>query len=369
MMVKISDVAAAAGVSVATVSRALSSPERVAKATREHVQKVAEELGYSPNLLARSLRSQQSKLVIVLVTNISNPMLSCCIRGTERVARELGYSVLLGDTQNDSVLEQSYIALLTSRQVDGVIVMSSRLHGRVFELILKANSEAAVVNACACLDIAPCSTVGVDDVGAARTMTEHLLSLGHRRIAAITGPAESPHSRDRMFGYRLALRAAGVQFDESLVLDGDFTMETGGEGAARALNLSARPTALFCFNDQMAIGAIQRLQGLGCRVPDEMSVVGFDDIDFAPFTSPPLTTVRQPSFDMGATAMRLLHHRLSGSAEIETVTLPTELVVRETTAPPPATRAAASAPERRTGQVADDNGAGPQEAAHTEQSR
>lgn len=352
-MVKISDVAAAAGVSVATVSRALTTPKRVAKATREHVQKVADELGYSPNLLARSLRSQQSKLVIVLVTNISNPMLSCCIRGTERVARELGYSVLLGDTQNDPMLEQRYIALLTSRQVDGVIVMSSRLHGRVFELILKANAEAAVVNACACLDVAPCSTVGVDDVGAARTMTEHLLSLGHRRIAAITGPAESPHSRDRMFGYRLALRAAGVQFDESLVLDGDFTMETGGEGAARALELPARPTALFCFNDQMAIGAIQRLQGLGCRVPDDMSVVGFDDIDFAPFTSPPLTTVRQPSFDMGATAMRLLHQRLSGSPEIETVTLPTELMVRETTAPPPVNPVQLSALGRREGAAAE----------------
>lgn len=335
-MVGIRDVAEAAGVSAATASRALTMPGRVAKTTRDRVKQVADELGYSPNLLARSLRSQQSKLIIVLVTNISNPMLSCCIRGVERVARELGYSVLLGDTQNDDELEQRYIGLLTSRQVDGVIVLSSRLHGRVFELILKAHAEAAVVNACACLDVAPCSTVGVDDVGAARTMTEHLLALGHRRIAAIAGPAESPHSRDRMFGYRLALRAAGVAFDESLVLHGDFTMETGGEAAARALELGKQPTALFCFNDQMAIGAIQRLQGLGRRVPDDISVAGFDDIDFAAFTSPPLTTVRQPSLDMGETAMRLLHNRLSGSPDIETVTLPTELIVRGTTAPPPA---------------------------------
>ena len=331
-MVKINDVADAAGVSITTVSRALTTPKRVAKATREHVQKVANELGYSPNLVARSLRSQSSKLVIVLVTNIANPMLSCCVRSAERIARDLGYSVLLGDTQNDPELEERYIGLLTSRQVDGVIVMSSRLHGRVGELILKANAEAAVVNACACLDVAPCSTVGVDDVGAARTMTEHLLSLGHRRIAVVTGPDESPHSRDRMFGYRLALRAAGIQFDENLVLEGDFTMETGGEAAALALAMTPRPSALFCFNDLMAIGAIQRLQGLGCRVPEEMSVAGFDDIDFAAFTSPPLTTVRQPTIDMGATAMRLLHNRLTGSQEVETVTLPTELMVRGTTA-------------------------------------
>jgi LacI family repressor for deo operon, udp, cdd, tsx, nupC, and nupG len=168
-----------------------------------------------------------------------------------------------------------------------------------------------------------------------------------------------------MFGYRLALRAAGVQFDESLVLDGDFTMETGGEGAARALNLPSRPTALFCFNDQMAIGAVQRLQGLGCRVPDEMSVVGFDDIDFAPFTSPPLTTVRQPSFEMGATAMRLLHQRLSGSVEIETVTLPTELMVRGTTAPPPANPARALGGD--AGEAADEIRSGPSETAEADQ--
>jgi LacI family repressor for deo operon, udp, cdd, tsx, nupC, and nupG len=333
-MVKISDVAEAAGVSAATVSRALSTPKRVAKETRERVQKVAGELGYSPNLVARSLRSQQSKLVIVLVTDIANPMLSRCVRGAERVARELGYSMLLGDTQNNPDLEERYTGLLTSRQVDGVIVMSSRLHGRVGELILKANAEAAIVNACACLDVAACSTVGVDDVGAARSMTEHLLGLGHRRIAVVTGPDESPHSRDRMFGYRLALRAAGLQFDESLVFGGEFTMETGGEAAERMLAHPTHPTAMFCFNDLMAIGAIQRLQGLGCRVPHDMSVAGFDDIEFAEFTSPPLTTVRQPKIEMGETAMRLLHQRLTGSPEVETVTLPTELMVRGTTAAP-----------------------------------
>lgn len=335
-MVGIREIAEAAGVSVTTVSRALTTPARVAKETSERVQRIADELGYSPNLVARSLRSQQSGLIIVLVTNISNPMLSACARGTERVARELGYSTLLGDTQNDPVLEERYISLLASRQVDGVIVLSSRLHGRVFDLILKAKADAAVVNACACLDETPCSTVGIDDVGAARAMTEHLLSLGHRRIAAITGPAESPHSRDRMFGYRLALRAAGLRFDESLVFHAEFSMEDGGHAAASALSLPSPPTALFCFSDLMAIGAIQKLQGMGLRVPDDVSVAGFDDIDFAAFASPPLTTVRQPTLEMGETAMRLLHQRINGSAEIETVTLPVELMIRGSTGRPPA---------------------------------
>jgi len=334
VMVGIREIAEAAGVSITTVSRALTTPDRVAKETCERVQRIADELGYSPNLVARSLRSQQSGLIIVLVTNISNPMLSSCVRGAERIARELGYSVLLGDTQNDPTLEQRYISLLASRQVDGVIVMSSRLHGRVFDLILKANADAAVVNACACLDVAPCSTVGVDDVGAARSMTEHLLSLGHRRIGVVTGPAESPHSRDRMFGYRLALRAAGIQFDEALVSHAEFSMEAGGEAAAAALRLPSPPTALFCFGDLMAIGAIQRLQGMGCRVPDDISVAGFDDIDFAAFASPPLTTVRQPALEMGETAMRLLHQRITGLSEIETVTLPIELMIRGSTGRP-----------------------------------
>ncbi|HEV2531809.1 LacI family DNA-binding transcriptional regulator [Phenylobacterium sp.] len=333
-MVSIRDVSVAAGVSVATVSRALTVPERVAKATRERVVRVAAELGYSPNLLARSLRSQQSRLIIVLVTNIANPVLSRSIRGIEKVARELGYSVLLGDTQNDEEVEAQYIGLLAARQVDGVIVLSSRLHARVFDLILKANPEAAVVNACACLDVAPCSTVGVDDVGASRLMTEHLLSLGHRRIAVLTGPEESPHSRDRMFGYRLQLRAAGIQFDERLVVAGEFTMKSGGDAVDEVLNISPRPTALFCFNDEMAIGAIQRLNALGLSVPGDISVAGFDDIEFAAFTSPSLTTVSQPSDDMGRTAMQLLHRRLSGDDQVETVTLPTQLKVRHSTAPP-----------------------------------
>jgi LacI family repressor for deo operon, udp, cdd, tsx, nupC, and nupG len=273
-MVSIRDVSTAAGVSVATVSRALAMPDRVAKATREKVLKIADELGYSPNLLARSLRSQQSRLIVVLVTNIANPVLSRTIRGIEKVARELGYSVLLGDTQNDPQVEASYIGLLAARQVDGVILLSSRLHGRVFDLILKASPDAAVVNACACLDVAPCSTVGVDDVGAARVMTEHLLSLGHRRIAVLSGPEESPHSRDRMFGYRLQMRAAGVQFDESLVVHGDFTMNSGAEAAERILQIPAKPSAVFCFNDEMAIGAIQRFNALGCSVPGDISVAG-----------------------------------------------------------------------------------------------
>jgi len=335
-MVSIRDVSKAAGVSVATVSRALTMPERVAKATREKVIGVADALGYSPNLVARSLRSQQSRLIVVLVTNIANPMLSRCIRGIERVARELGYSVLLGDTQNDEQVETQYIGLLASKQVDGVIVLSSRLHGRVFDLILKANPNAAVVNACACLDVAPCSTVGVDDVGAARAMTEYLTSLGHRRIAVVTGPDGSPHTRDRMFGYRLELRAAGLQFDESLVFPGDFTMQSGADAADRVLALSARPTALFCFNDEMAIGAIHQLAARGVGVPQDISVAGFDDIETAAFTNPALTTMGQPKDEMGVTAMKLLHRRLSGDSAIETVTLPTHLHVRETTAPPTA---------------------------------
>jgi LacI family repressor for deo operon, udp, cdd, tsx, nupC, and nupG len=335
-MVSISDVSRAAGVSVATVSRALTMPEMVAKSTRARVLRVVEELGYKPNLLARSLRSQESRLIVVLVTNISNPFFSKVIRGIEKVAQEMGYSAMLGDTQNDDLIEARYIGLLSAKQVDGVIQLSSRLHGRVFDLILKESPDAAVVNACACLDAAPCSTVGVDDVGAARVMTEHLLSLGHRRIAVIAGPSESPHSRDRMFGHRLELRAAGVLFDESLIVNGEFSLASGAEAADRVLAMPNRPTAIFCFNDEMAIGAIQRLTHAGCSVPQEMSVAGFDDIEFAAYATPALTTIAQPALEMGKTAMELLYRRIKGETKSETVTLATELKVRSTTAPPKA---------------------------------
>ena len=333
-MVSIRDVSKAAGVSVATVSRSLAIPSRVAKSTRERVLRVVEELGYKPNLLARNLRSQESRLIVVLVTNISNPFFSRVIRGIEKVAQELGYSVLLGDTQNNDVIEARYIGLLSAKQADGVIQLSSSLHGRVFDLILKENPDAAVINACACLDAAPCSTVGVDDVGASRIMTEHLLSLGHRRIAVLSGPSESPHSRDRMFGHRLQLRAAGVPFDESLIVSGEFNLRSGAEAVDRVLAMPAKPTALFCFNDEMAIGAMQGLTQAGCSVPHDLSVAGFDDIEFAAYTTPPLTTIAQPADEMGKTAMELLYKRIKGEAETATVTLPTELKIRGTTAPP-----------------------------------
>ena len=333
-MVSIRDVSVAAGVSVASVSRALANPDRVSKATRDRVLKVAEAMGYSPNLLARGLRSQQSNLIIGLATNIANPVLSRAIKGVEKVAQELGYSVLLGDTQNDDAIEARYIRLLASRQADGVVLLSSRQHGKVRELILDNNPDAAVVNACACVDTALCPSVGVDDAGAAAQMTEHLLALGHRRIAVVTGPAASPHSRERLFGYRMQLRAAAVSFDEALVIQGAFTLESGCEAADRLLDLKNRPTAAFFFNDEMAIGAIQRLASRGVNVPNDMSIAGFDDIPFAAFANPALTTISQPAELMGAEAMRLLHRRLSGETGLGNVILPTELRVRQTTRPP-----------------------------------
>jgi len=333
-MVSIRDVSLAAGVSVASVSRALANPDRVSKKTREKVIKIAVEMGYRPNLLARGLRSQQSKLIIALVTNISNMVVSRAIKGIEKVAQEMGYSVLLGDTQNDDAVEARYIGLLSARQADGVILVSSRQHGKVGELILDNNPQAAVVNAVACSEAQLCPTVGVDDVAAAAEMTQHLLSLGHKRIAAVTGPEESPHSRERLFGYRMQLRQAGVTYDESLVIPGEFTLESGGAAADKLLNLKHRPTAAFFFNDEMAIGAIQRLASRNVRVPEDMSIAGFDDIPFAAYANPALTTIYQPAEEMGAAAMRLLHRRLSGETDLADVILPTQLRVRQTTAAP-----------------------------------
>jgi LacI family repressor for deo operon, udp, cdd, tsx, nupC, and nupG len=337
-MVSIRDVSLAAGVSVASVSRALANPDRVSKKTREKVLKIAEEMGYSPNLLARGLRSQQSKLIIALVTNISNMVLSRAIKGIEKVAQEMGYAVLLGDTQNDDAVETRYIGLLSAKQADGVILLSSRQHGKVRELILGNNPQAAVVNAVACPDTTLCPTVGIDDVAAAAEMTQHLIALGHTRIAVITGPEDSPHSRERLFGYRMQLRQAGIAFDESLVIEGKFTLESGGEAADLLLELKQLPTAAFFFNDEMAIGAIQRLVSRDVRVPEDMSIAGFDDIPFAAYANPALTTIYQPAEEMGAAAMRLLHRRLNGETDLQDVILPTQLRIRQTTAPHGQTR-------------------------------
>jgi LacI family repressor for deo operon, udp, cdd, tsx, nupC, and nupG len=196
-----------------------------------------------------------------------------------------------------------------------------------------------MVNACEYIEDAPCPRVGIDNVAAAQEMTAYLLELGHQRIGVILGPDSSPLTSDRLRGYKLALRGAKISSDDTLIAQGDFSMSSGRAAADKLFAIPQPPTAIFCFNDEMALGAIRFLKSTGRSVPHDVSVVGFDDIEFASFCDPPLTTIEQPTHEIGNQAMTLLFDILNGGKPEPTMhALPTKLIVRDSAAPPPAKR-------------------------------
>jgi LacI family repressor for deo operon, udp, cdd, tsx, nupC, and nupG len=323
----ITEVAAAAGVSVATVSRALQRPEMVTEETRRRVHEAVKRLGYTPNAQARTLRTAKTRLIIALVPDIANPFFSEVIRGIEQVAHENHYSVLLGDTQNSMSREQAYADMIAAKQADGLITLIPHVPK------IQIDGRLPVVNACECVKDRSISSIGVDNVQGARVAVNHLLTLGHRRIAFISGPASSPLTADRRRGYELALRGAGLELDDALVAPGDFSAESGLSAVEFLLARKKKFTAIFCSNDEMAIGAIRALKAFRLRVPEDISVVGFDDIRFARYTDPPLTTIVQPKNELGREAMNLLIEILAGGdAPTRKRVLPADLVVRGSTA-------------------------------------
>lgn len=334
-MTGIREVSARAGVSVATVSRTLTTPAKVAPKTRRQVLAAVRALNYRPNLLARNFRSRRSYAIVVLVPNIANPFFSSVVRGIEQVAQQNGYAVLLGDTQGMAQREEQYMRLVASNQADGIIQLSARLNRKALGRLWRKGTTPAIVNACECVDRPFCPSIRLDNILAARHMTDHLTGLGHRRIAAVMGPAESPLTRDRLKGFRQGLRAAGLTGDQAMEISGDFSIRSGAEAGRRILSLKRRPTAVFCFNDEMALGVMHQLLSAGVTVPQQISVAGFDDIEFARFATPPLTTMAQPMQQMGAAAMMSLIELLrTGTLHSSERTFAAELVVRQSTSAP-----------------------------------
>ncbi|HEY9131873.1 MAG TPA: LacI family DNA-binding transcriptional regulator [Dyella sp.] len=296
----VKEIAAIAKVSVATVSRALQRPEVVSETTRQRIHDVVKRLGYTPNALARNLRTARTRLIVALLPDIANPFFSEVIRGIEQVAHENGYSVLLGETQSSLVREQAYADMVAARQADGIITMSHRVPA------VPIDGRLPVVNACEYVKDNKISSVYIDNVAAAGAAVDYLVTLGHRDIAFIAGPSSSPICVDREQGYRLALQRANIAADPALITVGDFSIEAGERAIDLFLAQGQSFSAVFCSNDEMAIGAIRALTSKGLRVPDDVSVVGFDDIRFARYTSPPLTTVAQPKNAIGREAMTML---------------------------------------------------------------
>jgi LacI family transcriptional regulator, repressor for deo operon, udp, cdd, tsx, nupC, and nupG len=334
-MPNIYEVARRAGVSASTVSRVLSRPGVVSPDTRQRVLATVEEMGYAPNSVARNLRTRRSDKILVTVPDISNPFFSLIIQGIEGAALRAGYTVLLGNTQHDERHEERYARMLKRKEADGLIFLGHRIPKPAAELVAALAPRCApVVHGCEYSPALGVASVHIDNATAAADAMSHLYELGHRRIGVITGPLISPLSRDRLQGATTCARSRGADRD-MIVKNGDFTIESGAALGELLIARGQRPTAIFCFNDEMAIGVITVARRSGLRVPDDLSVVGFDDIKFARHIDPPLTTISQPMREIGEGTMRLLLEILRGD-EIKpvSVTLPHRLTLRGSTAPP-----------------------------------
>jgi len=328
-------VARRAGVSTATVSRVLSRPDVVAPGTRQKVLKAVEHLGYTPNSAAKHLRTRRSGKILVTVPDISNPFFSLILQGIEDAAQREGYAVLLGDTQHDELREERYALMLRRNEADGLIFLGHRLPKVAADLIrLMAPLCAPVVNGCEFSANLGVPGVHIDNAQAAAEAMHHLYALGHRRLGVITGPLDSPLSLDRLRGTLSAAEAHGAA-DDLAITTGDFSIESGSKAAVELLARETPPTAVFCFNDEMAIGVIDTARHRGVSVPRDLSVVGFDDIRFARHVDPPLTTIAQPMRDIGHGTVALLLEILTGrESQPSSVTLPHQLIVRASTASP-----------------------------------
>ncbi|MEO9174930.1 MAG: LacI family DNA-binding transcriptional regulator [Gaiellales bacterium] len=326
------DVARLAGVSTATVSRALNGTAAIAAPTRAAIDDAVEQLGYRPNPIARSLVTKSTQTIALLLPDITNPFYAELVAGAQELLLERDQAMLLCTTAGDPEQEARYLRLLRAKHVDGALVDG---------LVLPSERIAAFVEdgfPIVCLDRDVDSSViplvQVDNRLGARLATEHLLSLGHTRIAHVGGPDERI-SRERLGGYRDALGAAGIAPDPTVETDGDF-VEAGGHAAMqRLLESGARFTAVFCANDLSAMGALHAILSSGRKVPLDLSIVGFDDLRLAPYTSPALTTIHQPAFEIAQHATELLLQLIRGKPPRTMLHLfaPT-LVVRGSTGPP-----------------------------------
>ena len=299
-------------------------------ATRARIERVASQLRFAPNGAARSLITRRTHTIGVLLPDLYGEFFSEVIRGIDLVAQQHGYHMLVSSSHSEQQALEAALDAMRGR-VDGLIVMSPDLDQRTLRSTLAACPAVVLLN-CAARST-EFDAIKIDNVGGAAAMTKHLLSLGHRRIAFISGAAGNVDAEERRRGYREALEAAHVKQHPLMEIDGDFT-EGGGYRAAKALAAlpaEQRPTAIFAANDSMAIGALSALREVGVAVPQEIAVTGFDDIPIAQYTSPPLTSVRVPIIELGEHATELLVTELGSKRRRRRVceTLPTALVVRQ----------------------------------------
>lgn len=320
------------GVSKSTVSRALKNPDMVSKETRDKIFSAVKSLGYKPNALAQNFSSGKSYTIVVIVTDITNSFYSRIIKGIEQAAQPLGYSVLLGDSNDDVKREQAYANMLLTSRVDGLIHLHHRFPFE--EDTIEQAKKLPMVSIC----IPPSGPfefphIVIDNFAASREVANHLISLGHSKIAAISGQDEGHVTKDRIGGLKRVLQENDIPFNEQWYIRSNYDKTAGEAAALKLLALKDRPTAIFCFNDDIAVGAIKAIKSLGLLVPEDISIVGFDNSEFGEYVDPPLTTVDQPAVDMGRRGMGILYNMMNNLPVADMAEYkPFKLLVRGSTA-------------------------------------
>ena len=336
-MISIKDIARAANVSHSTVSRALRGSPRVGAVTTALIRKIAEEQGYRVSAVARGLVTRRTDSIGVVVTTVADPFVGEVVAGIEEVALAHGYSLFLANCHADPDREMRVVRSFQERRVDGILVNASRV-GTLYMPVLEEMKVPIVLinNQYPGGDFA--YSVRIDSLSGARLAVKHLVDLGHRRIAYLGNRYGLQADSERFVGYRQILDEADIGFQPDLVVHTEGTPEGGMSGMTRLLALPEPPTAVFCYKDLMAIGAIRGAWEGGVTVPGDVSVVGFDDLFLSSYTIPSLTTIQQPKHQMGCLAAKMLLELLSGGKPQNQLILEGRLIARQSTAPPRAAR-------------------------------
>jgi LacI family transcriptional regulator len=325
--VTMADVAREAGVSSMTVSRVINNKGEVCPVTRQRVQEIIERLGYRPSGIARGLATQRTGTLGLVVPDVANPFFSDVARGVEHVAYAEGYNTFLCNTEEDPHRELAVLKSLEEKRVDGLVLCSSRLDDGELRAVVARHPTVVLVNRR--LEGDRVRSVLVDDETGGRLATQHLLQAGHRAVGFLAGPTVSHSGRQRAEGYRAALAAAGLPYNPAWVRHCSPVVEGGQEAARELLTAHSELTALVCYNDLVAVGALQACADLGRQVPGDVAVVGYDDIPLSALVTPPLTTCRVPRYELGVQAVRLLLDQIDGCPdECDEIVLRPELTVR-----------------------------------------
>lgn len=330
-MATMKQVAERAGVSTSTVSHVINNTRVVSADVRARVLAIIAETRYIPSAVARSLKNDRTQTIGMMVPNNSNPYFAELIQGIEDAAFKVGYNVILCNAYDDSKKQAAYLRVLTEKRIDGLILVASGADDELATLlgdqsvpIVLVDREVAGVQA---------DFIEADHEKGGYLATQYLLSLGHRDIACVSGPADLPPSRDRVAGYMRALKEAGLKRRLDYLVRSDFTSEGGFRAFEQLLGLKKPPTAIFASNDLMAIGGICAASQAGVLVPHDLSVIGYDDIALASYSTPPLTTMAQPKYEMGQLITKVLIERImGGNLPLRRELLQTELRIRQSTA-------------------------------------